>query len=76
MSENGCEVNDVVAIPNWLNKCMIEKALKRYRNDDFLEVDSIEIKPAIAKGENFASLMFRCRATYTTKIQNGVEINE
>lgn len=73
MTENGCKLIDAIPIPNWLNKCMIEKALRRYRNDDLLEVDSIEIKPATSKGENFASLMFRCRATYTT-VQNGVGI--
>lgn len=73
MSQNiCCEFDNFAPIPNWLNKSMIEKALKRYRKDDSLEVDSIEIKPATAKGENFASLMFRCRATYTTSDQNGV----
>lgn len=72
MSENGLNCEEYEPAPNWLNKSFIESALKQYRNDDTLQVDSIEIKPATAKGENYASLMFRCKANYTTTKRNGV----
>lgn len=74
MSENDCKYDDYEPAPIWLNKSFIEDALKQYRNDDSLQVDSIEIKPATAKGENYASLMYRCKVNYTTAKRNGVFI--
>lgn len=71
MAENGYEIN-CIPTPVWLNKQIIETALKQHQNDDSLHVDSVEIKPATAKGENYASLMFRCRAVYGSATQNGV----
>lgn len=71
MAVNGCQINSV-PIPVWLNKQIIENALKQHQNDNSLQVDSVEIKPATAKGENYASLMFRCTAVYGSKNENGV----
>lgn len=54
-------------VPDWLNKCFLEKALRRYWKTTDINVTSFHIGPATAKGENFASCMFRVRAVYDTE---------
>lgn len=73
MSKNGSlQLNDSVAMPVWLNKSIVEEALKECQNDRSVQVVAVDIEPATSKGENYASLMFRCKASYTTEKLNGV----
>lgn len=55
--------------PVWLNAEYITKALQKGMNEPFLQVKTVDIKPATAVGDNYASLMFRAVLTIqkTTK---------
>lgn len=50
---------DDIAIPNWLNAEFLEKHLKNYYGNDGIKVISFVMRSATAKGENFASSIYR-----------------
>ncbi|KAH8232368.1 hypothetical protein KR032_004869, partial [Drosophila birchii] len=52
--------------PSWLTEEYVEKKLQVYFKDDSLNVEHLEIKPAIGNGENYASVMTRINVEYTT----------
>lgn len=49
--------------PVWLNVQYVTQALKKGLNQPLLEVKTLDIKPATAVGDNYASLMFRAVLT-------------
>ncbi|XP_017007639.2 uncharacterized protein [Drosophila takahashii] len=53
--------------PAWLTEEYVEKKLRGYFKNDTLNVEKLEIKPATANGENYASVMTRINVEYTTK---------
>ncbi|XP_017017461.1 uncharacterized protein [Drosophila kikkawai] len=53
--------------PAWLTEEYVEKKLRAYFKDESLNVEQLEIKPAIGNGENYASVMTRINVEYTTK---------
>ncbi|XP_073819366.1 uncharacterized protein [Musca autumnalis] len=52
--------------PQWLTKKYLEEVLKKYFRDETVHVQEMEIKPATAKGENYASVMTRLKVSYKT----------
>ncbi|XP_005188195.1 uncharacterized protein LOC101898797 [Musca domestica] len=52
--------------PQWLNKMYLEDVLKKYLQDDTVRLQGMELKPATAKGENYASVMTRIKVSYKT----------
>lgn len=48
-----------IAIPKWLNDKFLQKYLKKYFHDNEPTVISFEAKSATAKGENYASCIYR-----------------
>lgn len=52
-------------IPEWLNRTFLEKSLRKYFANPSLTMDTFRIEPAIPKGENFSSAMFRVKSTCT-----------
>ncbi|XP_020811786.1 uncharacterized protein LOC110186837 [Drosophila serrata] len=53
--------------PAWLTEEYVEKKLRVYFKDESLNVEQLEIKPAISNGENYASVMTRINVEYTTE---------
>lgn len=52
------------AAPQWLTQEYVENMLKKYKNNSNITVKCMEIKPAINKGENYASIMTRIKVTF------------
>ncbi|XP_017007553.2 uncharacterized protein [Drosophila takahashii] len=53
-------------IPSWLTKDYVQEKLRVYFKSDSLILETLDIKPAIANGENYASVMTRINVEYTT----------
>ncbi|XP_073819368.1 uncharacterized protein [Musca autumnalis] len=60
-----CE-NNTWQAPQWLSNDYLEEVLKEYLNDDSAQIISLDVKPATANGENYASVMSRIRISFTT----------
>lgn len=58
---------DELVAPGWLNAQFLEKALSKYENAPDLKVVSVNLSPASAKGDHYASVMFRGNVAYTTQ---------
>lgn len=57
-------ITNYLPIPEWLNQTFLEKSIRKYSKKDFVSIQSFTIVPATAKGENFASIMFRINVNY------------
>lgn len=78
MPENGCGVvastktqtteaaGIELPVPVWLDKSFLELAFGEHLRQT-VHIRTFTVEPATAKGENFASAMYRVHATYTTK---------
>lgn len=60
------------ASPIWLNNQFLEKHLQKYFQDKNLKVNDFRSRPAIAKGENFASTLHRLSVTLNKAPENHV----
>lgn len=59
-------------IPTWLNQCFLEKSIIKHTKNNSVKIQCYDIVPATAKGENFASVMFRVKVSY----HNGDEVKD
>ncbi|XP_030373465.1 uncharacterized protein LOC115623334 [Scaptodrosophila lebanonensis] len=50
--------------PQWLTESYLEPILRKHKQDAGLEITDLIIKPATAKGENYASVMTRVRVEF------------
>ncbi|ALC47124.1 CG13659, partial [Drosophila busckii] len=60
---------DELYAPKWLNAQFFAEVLAKYEKDPELKVIDVKMSPATAKGDHYASVMFRAKIDYTT--QNG-----
>lgn len=60
---------DATDAPKWLNKEFLEKHLRNYFNYQKLAIDNFEVKPATAKGDNYASDLYRVKVTFAEEIK-------
>lgn len=51
--------------PKWLNKCFVESHLQNYFNSENLKIVRFNVQPATAKGENYASDLYRVKITFS-----------
>lgn len=56
-------VADNAEIPDWLNAAFIEQHLRSYYENSELKVDKFLVRSATAKGENYASDIYRVKVT-------------
>ncbi|XP_052846806.1 uncharacterized protein LOC128258872 [Drosophila gunungcola] len=63
MVEQGKE-DDFHPAPVWLDEPYLERLLKDLKKDPDLRITDLEIKPATAKGDNYASVMTRVKVLY------------
>ncbi|XP_041564911.1 uncharacterized protein LOC108143947 [Drosophila elegans] len=54
-------------VPSWLTKDYVQEKLRAYFKSDTLKLEKLHIKPAIAKGKNYATVMTRINVEFTTK---------
>ncbi|TMW48481.1 hypothetical protein DOY81_006444 [Sarcophaga bullata] len=66
-----CE-NSSWQAPSWLTDSYLEDVLRKYLKDGKIKIQSIDIKPATANGENYASVMSRIQVKFSSenKISN------
>ncbi|XP_023171192.2 uncharacterized protein LOC111599699 [Drosophila hydei] len=50
--------------PQWLTESYVEALLRRHKHDEQLSIEKLTIKPATAKGDNYASIMTRIQVDY------------
>lgn len=67
MPEESCSPTIDDEIPTWLNSEYFEQLLRRVREDPTIKVQSADVKYALPKGENYASVIFRVRVVFQTK---------
>ncbi|XP_017140061.1 uncharacterized protein LOC108154314 isoform X1 [Drosophila miranda] len=58
---------DELVAPEWLNGQFITKVLSEHEKAPELKVTGLHFSPASAKGDHYASVMFRAKAEYTTR---------
>lgn len=58
--------DDELVPPEWLDKVFITEALRDYQAEPALKVIGVIFSPATAKGDHYASIMFRAKVRYTT----------
>ncbi|TMW48479.1 hypothetical protein DOY81_006442 [Sarcophaga bullata] len=58
-----CE-NSSWQAPLWLTDSYLEDVLKIYLNDDKVKIQNVDIKPATANGDNYASVMSRIKVKF------------
>lgn len=54
-----------IKIPDFLNKAYFERILQNHENDPSIRVQDVDYKPAVAAGNNYASLLLRTKVKYT-----------
>lgn len=57
-------ISNYLPIPQWLNQNFLEKSIRKHSKKDSVFIQNFTIEPATAKGENFASIMFRVKVNY------------
>ncbi|EDV91300.1 uncharacterized protein LOC6568322 [Drosophila grimshawi] len=60
-------VQEFIAAPSWLTREYVQQKLRAYLKDAKLELKKLQIKPATAGGENYASVMTRITVEYIDK---------
>ncbi|KAM7361120.1 uncharacterized protein ACRADG_009981 [Cochliomyia hominivorax] len=57
---------DELVPPSWITKDFFEKVLQQYENNENIKISDLDLTPASMKGDHYASVMFRCKISYTT----------
>lgn len=70
--ENSASFEADFEIPFWLNAEFIEKHLQNYYGSHELKVGNFEVSSATAKGENFASSIYRVKVEFNTDVTERV----
>jgi len=66
--------SDELEAPQWLNSQFFTKVLNDYLKKPGLKVIGVELSPASAKGDHYASVMFRAKVEYTTTQLKGSSV--
>lgn len=74
MPEDKCtaKIEESCDIPGWLNSGYFEQLLKKAKGDSTIKVQSVDVKYALPKGENYASVIYRVRVVFHRKDQLSV----
>ena len=63
---------DELVPPPWMDKIFFEKVIRHHEKDVEAEVINFVITPGSNKAEHFASILFRCALTFSSKFhKNG-----
>lgn len=61
--------------PKWLDRTFLERCLQSYFNSNHLCIVNFIVKPATAKGVNFASYIYRVNVEYSDRKDNLVPVS-
>lgn len=70
MPENNIQIivqDECDGAPKWLDKIFFEDILRQHKNDKSLIVKSLDVQPALGKGENYASVIYRAQTVVNSK---------
>ncbi|KNC24661.1 hypothetical protein FF38_13554 [Lucilia cuprina] len=56
---------DELVAPSWINQEFFATVLKKYENNEDININNLDISPASKKGDHYASIMFRCQLNYS-----------
>ncbi|XP_046804979.1 uncharacterized protein LOC124419450 [Lucilia cuprina] len=56
---------DELVAPSWINQEFFATVLKKYENNEDININNLDISPASKKGDHYASIMFRCQLSYS-----------
>jgi len=73
-SKNDHYNSDELEAPQWLNAHFFNDVLDGYLKEPGLKVVGVDLSPASAKGDHYASVMFRAKVEYTTTQLKGSSI--
>lgn len=72
MSTNTVEImypsefnSSTITIPQWLDKTFLEEHLRNYYKNTGIQVANFSVKPAVGKGENYFSRIYRVNVTFS-----------
>ncbi|XP_016926745.4 uncharacterized protein [Drosophila suzukii] len=57
----------------WLTSEYLEAALRRHYENNQIRVESLDIKPALGKGENYGAILTRIRLVYSNDLGSKIE---
>ncbi|XP_037817355.1 uncharacterized protein LOC119607485 [Lucilia sericata] len=69
-----CE-NSSWEAPSWLTDTYLEEVLQKYLKDEQVKIINVDIKPATANGENYASVMSRIKVKFSSCKQKSQELS-
>ncbi|XP_065084196.1 uncharacterized protein LOC135706511 isoform X2 [Ochlerotatus camptorhynchus] len=71
MPEGNCStlIEDSCNAPEWINQSYFESLLRKCKDDATIKVQSVQVKYALAKGENYASVIYRVQVVFYSKGQ-------
>ncbi|XP_034488467.1 uncharacterized protein LOC117792425 [Drosophila innubila] len=58
---------DELVVPNWLNGEFFREVLSNVEKEPNIRIIDIQMSPATAKGDHYASIMFRSKISYETR---------
>lgn len=61
---NGAQVSSETVVPLWLDEAFVMNCLQANQKESNFKVLRFDVKPALAKGENFLSTIFRVSVSY------------
>lgn len=75
MSENPVDfsIASDISVPDWLTPGFIEKHLQNHYKNDAIKVRSCDVRSATAKGENFASQIYRVKVCFDGDVNGQVK---
>ncbi|XP_062565776.1 uncharacterized protein LOC134228028 [Armigeres subalbatus] len=62
-------IDDLRETPGWINENYFESLLRKCKDDASIKVQSVQVKYALPKGENYASVIYRAQVIFSRKDQ-------
>lgn len=59
------ETSETLEPPKWLDRILLEQSLQKCFDNNQLNIINFKVKPATAKGENYASVIYRVNVVYS-----------
>lgn len=64
MSDN--RVEDSLEVPKWLDNSFLQNVICKFCKNDSIKIESFVIEPVTARGENYASILYRVKSVYSS----------
>lgn len=61
--------------PSWLDESLLERVSRDAESNEFIKVLNLTVEPAVAKGDNYMSDLYRARVKFSTD-QKGEKVSK